>query len=159
MPLFKKPSLNCALTGKSLLSTSHFNKGSAFPADERTAFDLHGLLPSAVHTLDQQIERAYAQYSVRTDNMAKNTFLASLKDQNEVLFYKLVSTHLKEMMAIVYTPTEGAAIERYSEIFRRPDGCFLEIGAVEKVEAVLSGWGGEEEVDYIVVTDGEEVSE
>jgi malate dehydrogenase (oxaloacetate-decarboxylating) len=157
MPLHKTPQIPCALTGKSLLTTPHFNKGSAFPTSERTLFDLHGLLPSAIHTLEQQVERAYVQYSERTNNMAKNTFLASLKDQNTVLYYKLVQTHLKEMMEVVYTPTEGEAIENYSEIFRRPDGCFLEIGKVEDVEKCLAGWGGEDEVDYVVVTDGEEI--
>lgn len=157
MTLHKQDKIPCALTGKALLNTPHFNKGSAFPLKERALFNLHGLLPTAVHTLDQQVARAYAQYSSRSSNMAKNTFLQSLKDQNEVLYYKLLQTHLKEMMEIMYTPTEGEAIENYSEIFRRPDGCFLEIGHPERVEECLARWGEGDEVDYIVVSDGEEI--
>lgn len=36
-------------------------------------------------------------------------------------------THLKEMFSVIYTPTEGDAIQNYSRLFRRPQGCFLSI--------------------------------
>ena len=75
--------------GASLLQTSHFNKGSAFPDQERAAFKLHGLLPPNIQTLDEQVQRAYQQYSSRSDDLAKNTFLSSMKSQNEVLYYKV----------------------------------------------------------------------
>lgn len=72
-----------------LLEKAQFNKGSAFPIEERQAFNLHGLLPPNVQTLDDQVQRAYQQYSSREDDLAKNTFLASMKVQNEVLYYKV----------------------------------------------------------------------
>lgn len=81
--------LKCPLEGASLLASSHFNKGSAFPKDERTAFKLHGLLPPNVQTLDEQVQRAYEQYTSRENDLAKNTFMASMKAQNEVLYYKV----------------------------------------------------------------------
>lgn len=36
-----------------------------------------------------QLERAYRQYCSRTDALAKNTFMTSMKEQNEVLYYKV----------------------------------------------------------------------
>lgn len=81
--------LKCSLEGPSLLTSSHFNKGSAFPKDERAAFKLNGLLPPNIQTLDEQVQRAYQQYSSREDDLAKNTFMASMKAQNEVLYYKV----------------------------------------------------------------------
>lgn len=36
-----------------------------------------------------QVERAYRQYCSCTDALAKNTFMTSMKEQNEVLYYKV----------------------------------------------------------------------
>lgn len=89
LPLSTHGPVDCALTGTALLNTPYLNKGSAFPAEERQTFGLAGLLPSRIQTLEQQTKRAYQQYSSRPDDLAKNTFLTSLKDQNEVLYYKV----------------------------------------------------------------------
>ncbi|CAG8180395.1 unnamed protein product [Penicillium olsonii] len=166
--------LTCPHQGNSVLQSSQFNKGSAFPADERSAFKLHGLLPPNIQTLDEQVQRAYQQYSSRSDDLAKNTFLSSMKAQNEVLYYKvrpeawsriitfltcnqLVQTHLKEMFSVIYTPTEGDAIQDYSRLFRKPEGCFLNINDPDRIEESLSSFGSGDDVDYIVVSDGEEI--
>ncbi|KAL4730764.1 NAD-dependent malic enzyme, mitochondrial [Fusarium chlamydosporum] len=157
LPLSTSGPINCALSGTSLLNTPYLNKGSAFPPDERRTFNLTGLLPQGVQTLEQQCKRAYEQYSSRPDDLAKNTFLTSLKDQNEVLYYKLLQLHLNEMMSIVYTPTEGDAIQNYSRLFRRPEGCYLNIQDPDHVEQNLAQWGNPDDIDYIVVSDGEEI--
>lgn len=94
LPLSTSGPLECALVGTMLLNHSYFNKGSAFPADEREAFNLTGMLPQRVQTLEQQAHRAYEQFSSRPDNLAKNTFLTSMKDQNQVLYYKVRDTVL-----------------------------------------------------------------
>jgi malate dehydrogenase (oxaloacetate-decarboxylating) len=62
------------------------------------------------------------------------------------------------MFSIIYTPTEGDAIQNYSRLFRKPEGCFLNIRDQDSIDECLSHFGKEEEVDYIVVSDGEEVS-
>ncbi|EGR48372.1 malate dehydrogenase [Trichoderma reesei QM6a] len=157
LPLSTTGPLECALTGTALLNSPIFNKGSAFPLSERRQFNLTGLLPANEQTLDNQVKRAYQQYQSRGDDLAKNTFLTSLKDQNEVLYFKLLLTHLKEMFSVVYTPTEGDAIQNYSRLFRRPEGCFLNIENPELVEQDLALWGTADDVDYICVTDGEEI--
>jgi malate dehydrogenase (oxaloacetate-decarboxylating) len=74
-----------------LLHHSFYNKGSAFPKDERETFRLHGLLPPNIQSLDEQVHRAYQQYSSRPDDLAKNTFMASMKAQNTVLYYRVHS--------------------------------------------------------------------
>ncbi|ODM18293.1 hypothetical protein SI65_06164 [Aspergillus cristatus] len=149
--------LECPLEGTSLLHSSAFNKGSAFPAEERKTFKLHGLLPPNIQTLDEQVRRAYEQYSSRQDDLAKNTFMASMKMQSEVLYYRLLQDHFKEMFGVIYTPTEGDAIQNYSRLFRRPEGCFLNITDQDRIEECLSNFGDGEDVDYIVVSDGEEI--
>lgn len=68
-----------------------------------------------------------------------------------------MQTHLKEMFSVIYTPTEGDAIQNYSRLFRKPEGCFLNIRDQDSIEECLSAFGNAEEVDYVVVSDGEEV--
>ncbi|KAL9068902.1 MAG: hypothetical protein Q9161_005874 [Pseudevernia consocians] len=145
------------IQGSALLRSPYHNKGSAFPSNERKDFKLYGLLPPNVQTLEAQVERAYRQYCTRTDALAKNTFMTSMKEQNEVLYYKLIQEHLKEMFGIIYTPTEGDAIQNFSKVFRKPEGCFLNIYDQDRVEDNLAQWGDPEDIDYIVVTDGEEI--
>lgn len=157
LPLSTSGPQPCALTGTALLTSAYHNKGSAFTTTERNDFNLHGMLPTNVQTLDEQVRRAYQQYSTRQDDIAKNTFLTSLQEQNEVLYYRLISVHLKEMFPIVYTPTEGEAIANFSRLFRRPMGCFLSIDEIDRVESDISQFGDPEDVDIIVVSDGEQI--
>ncbi|AEO59529.1 hypothetical protein MYCTH_2307908 [Thermothelomyces thermophilus ATCC 42464] len=157
LPLSTSGPLECALRGTVLLNHPYFNKGSAFTVEERRDFQLTGLLPQGVQTLEQQVQRAYEQYSARPDDLAKNTFLTSMKEQNEVLYFRLLLDHLEEMFSVVYTPTEGDAIQNYSRLFRRPQGLFLNIHDVGRVRHDLSLWGTADDIDYIVVTDGEEI--
>lgn len=147
--------------GNTLLNDRFLNKGTAFTHKERHELELHGLLPTNPQTLEEQVRRAYEQYSSFETDLEKNTFMTSMSEQNNVLYYKLIQEHLKEMSSIIYTPTEGDAIENYSRIFRRPNGCFLPISHPHEVEDRLSRFhnpdtegGG---VDYIVVSDGEQI--
>jgi malate dehydrogenase (oxaloacetate-decarboxylating) len=108
------------IRGSSILSSPLLNRGTAFTAEERQALGLTGLLPNAVSTMEQQLRRTYAQFGRQADDLGKNVYLANLRDRNEVLFYRLLTEHLEEMLPIVYTPTIGQAIERFSHEFRRP---------------------------------------
>jgi malate dehydrogenase (oxaloacetate-decarboxylating) len=95
-----------ALRGDAILTNPHWNKGTAFNLNERKQFGLTGRLPYRVNTLDEQCQRAYDQLLSRDTALRKNSFLQSLKEQNTVLFYQLLLRHLRELMPIIYTPTE-----------------------------------------------------
>jgi len=121
-----------------------------------SCWGLQGLLPSGVTTLNGQLRRVYAKYRRQPDDLAKNVFLANMRDRNEVLFYRLLAEHLEEMLPIVYTPTVGKAIERYSHEYRRPRGVFLDVNHPEYVEESLRNYGLEgDDVDLLVATDSE----
>jgi malate dehydrogenase (oxaloacetate-decarboxylating) len=131
-------------------------RGTAFTVDQRASLGLTGLLPSGVSTMDAQAKRVYAQYLRQPDELAKNVYLTSLRDRNEVLFYRLLADHVEEMLPIIYTPTIGSAIERYSHEYRRPRGVFLSIDHQDQIEEALSNFGRQaDEVDLIVATDSE----
>lgn len=115
MPGTGKHLVRIALRGDAILTNPHWNKGTAFTMNERVQFGLVGRLPYQVNTLDEQCQRAYDQLSSRETPLRKNSFLQSLKEQNSVLFYQLLLRHLKELMPIVYTPTEARG--RYIRYF------------------------------------------
>ncbi|MEU6356263.1 NAD-dependent malic enzyme [Streptomyces sp. NPDC047072] len=144
--------------GRAVLADPRLNRGTAFTAPERRDLGLDGLIPPRVLTLDEQADRAYGQYRAQPTDLAKNVCLTALHDRNEVLFYRLLSDHLAEMLPIVYTPTVGTAIERYSNEYRRPRGVYLSVDAAEDMERALSASGlGAEDVDLVVATDGEAI--
>jgi malate dehydrogenase (oxaloacetate-decarboxylating) len=98
----------------------------------------------------------YGQYRRQPDDLAKNLYLASLRDRNEVLFYRLLAEHIAEMLPIVYTPTIGTAIERYSYEYGRPHGVYLSVNHPDQIETAFRNYGlGPDEVDLIVATDSE----
>ena len=142
------------LRGRQILSDPRLNRGTAFTYRERREFGLTGLIPPAHVTLDQQAARVYAQYQRQPDDLARNVLLTEVHDRNEVLFYKLLSTHLTEMLPVVYTPTIGKAIQSYSHEYRRPRGVYLSVDHPELItESLLATELGEHEVDLIVATD------
>jgi malate dehydrogenase (oxaloacetate-decarboxylating) len=60
------------------------------------------------------------------------------------------------MLPIVYTPTVGIAIERFSHEYRRPRGVYLSVDRPQDVETALANYGlGPDAVDLIVATDSE----
>jgi len=144
------------LRGRSVLTTAMLNRGTAFTLAEREALGLTGLLPDGVSTIESQLHRAYAQYRRQPDDLAKNIFLGHVRDRNEVLFYRLLTDHIHEMLPIVYTPTVGTAIERYSLEFGRPRGVYLSVDHPDQVETAFRNYGlGPDDVDLIVATDSE----
>jgi malate dehydrogenase (oxaloacetate-decarboxylating) len=144
--------------GYSVLTDPWLNKGTAFTESERAALGLTGLLPSRVLTLDQQAERAYSQCSQQASALDKNVYLTALHDRNEVLFYRVLTDHLSELLPIVYTPTIGEAIQRYSHQYRRPRGVYLSIDAPGEIETALRAPElSADDVDLIVATDAQAI--
>ncbi|MDC7972370.1 oxaloacetate-decarboxylating malate dehydrogenase [Bacillus sp. BLCC-B18] len=149
-------SLETTLRGVEVLSTPLLNKGVAFTQEEREELGLKGLLPPAVLTLEEQARRAYEQFCSQPDDLLKNVYLTALHDRNEVLFYRILTEHLREMLPIVYTPTVGVAIQRYSHEYRKPRGVYLSINDPSGIEEAFANIGATaENIDLVVVTDGE----
>ncbi|NLG20782.1 MAG: NAD-dependent malic enzyme [Actinomycetales bacterium] len=142
--------------GRAVLSNPMTNRGTAFTAEEREALEIDGLMPTGFTTLENQTRRVFEQFRSNKSMLGKFLTLNALRDRNEVLFYHLLSNHLEEMLPIIYTPTIGEAIERFSSTYNRPRGVFLSIDHPEKVEKALANYGlGADDVDLVCVTDSE----
>ncbi|QHZ48088.1 NAD-dependent malic enzyme [Bacillus sp. NSP9.1] len=144
------------LRGFEVLSTPFLNKGVAFTVEERKALGLTGLLPPKVLTLEEQAKRAYQQFRSQPDDLSKNVYLTALHDRNEVLFYRLLNDHMKEMLPIVYTPTVGTAIQQYSHEYRKPRGLFLSVNDPEGMKTAFKNMAAKKgHIELIVATDAE----
>ncbi|HWG64899.1 MAG TPA: NAD-dependent malic enzyme [Streptosporangiaceae bacterium] len=141
-----------------VLDDPMINRGVAFSTAERAALGLTGRLPAATLTLEQQALRAYRQLGEQGNDLAKNVYLEQLHDRNETLYYRLLADHLTELLPVVYDPTVGEAIEKYSHEYRRPRGIYLSIdrpGDITETFGTLRLGPGD--VDLIVCTDAEEI--
>lgn len=145
-----------SLCGKALLTIPQLNKGTAFTQEERKTFGLLGKLPYKVETLDEQVKRAYLQYSSYETRLQQNIYLNDLHDKNQILFYKLVSRHLSEMLPTIYTPIVGTAVKRFSHEYRQPRGLYIAHTDKNQLKEVFSNRTNPD-IDLIVVTDGEGV--
>ncbi|KAF8308411.1 hypothetical protein DL93DRAFT_2142422 [Clavulina sp. PMI_390] len=146
-----------AVTGEMLLEEPSLNKGTAFSQREREDFDLVGRLPYGVNDLDHQCKRAWEQLQLHEDDLRKNSFLQSLKAQNWVLYYALISRHLTDLIPIIYTPTEAEAISNYSRLFRRSEGLFLSFPHANRMEQDYLSATKDRDIDLVVVTDAQQI--
>jgi malate dehydrogenase (oxaloacetate-decarboxylating) len=142
-----------------ILSNPLTNRGTAFTIEERDRLGLTGRLPSAVETLDEQAARSYAQLGEEPSDLAKYIYLDALHDRNVVLFFKVLGDHLAELLPIVYDPTVGDAIKRWSRDYRQSsNSVYLSVDRPHDVKTSLAGLGlGPDDVDLIVVSDAQEI--
>lgn len=144
------------MRGPYLLSDPLLNKGTAFTERERDLLGLRGLLPPRVFTLEEQVRRSLGAVRRKQDAIEKYIYLTNLQNRNEVLFYRLVTEHVEEMVPLIYTPTVGQACLEYGSIYRRPRGLFITLRERGRIAEILRLWP-QECVRLIVVTDGERI--
>lgn len=132
------------------------NKGTAFTDAERDHFKLHGRLPFHVSTIEEQVHRRYENFKAQTSDLSKHLFLSSIHNRNEVLFYRLISEHISEMLPLIYTPTVGDVSLHYSSLYTDPRGIYLSYPLKDRIEEIIDSIP-QKEIDVIVVTDGERI--
>ncbi len=145
-----------SLQGYDLINRPLLNKGTAFTDEERTTFNLHGILPPHVTTIEAQVARRLKVLRSFAADFERYAFLRDLLDTNETLFYRLLADNTAELLPIVYTPTVGEGCERFSEIWHKPRGLFLSYANRHRLRDILAN-PAFDAVRVIVVSDGERI--
>ncbi|ORA83262.1 NAD-dependent malic enzyme [Mycobacterium malmoense] len=148
----RTPRIPAALAAPSL------NRGVGFTHEQRHKLGLTGRLPSAVLTLDEQADRVWHQLQSLATDLGRNLLLEQLHYRHELLYFKVLEDHLPELMPVVYTPTVGEAIQRFSDEYRGQRGLFLSIDEPDEIADAFETFGlGPDDVDLIVCTDAEAI--
>jgi hypothetical protein len=66
--------------GYDLLNDPLLNKGTGFTDEERELFELHGLLPPSIATLDEQVSRRLQAFRQLPDDFQRYLFLRGLQN-------------------------------------------------------------------------------
>ena len=140
------------------LATPSLNRGVGFTHEQRRRLGLTGRLPSAVLTLEEQADRVWRQLQGMSTDLGRNLLLEQLHYRHELLYYRVLEDHLPELMPVVYTPTVGEAIQRFSDEYRGQRGLFLSIDEPDEIAEAFGTFGLEpDDVDLIVCTDAEAI--
>ncbi|MBP9742554.1 MAG: NAD-dependent malic enzyme [Burkholderiales bacterium] len=151
-----QPYLESKAYGYDLIINSRWNKGTAFTAEERDVFGLHGLIPPHIFTLADAVEKRYSTLLAKPNDLEKHIYLRAIQERNETLFYALIDKHIEDIMPLVYTPVVGEACQKFSDIYRQPRGVFISYPNRDKIDAMLSS-PYFDNVEVIVVSDGERI--
>ncbi|XP_023034035.1 NADP-dependent malic enzyme isoform X2 [Drosophila willistoni] len=144
------------VSGFDRLHDKRYSKGLGFTHEERQQLGIHGLLPFAVRSEEEQLVHCRTLLDRLENDLDKYMYLIGLSERNERLFYKVLSSDIAHMMPLVYTPTVGLACQKYSLIYQHNKGMYISIKDKDHVYDVIKNWP-EEDVRAIVVTDGERI--
>ena len=142
----------CYASGASACSCSYINKGTAFSKEERERLDLQAALPPGSRDLDAQIESSKIKVSDKVDDIEKYIFLRSLFDRNVTLAHALIKSDIEYYMKLIYTPTIGMAVQKYSSMFRQANGLHFYPGNIDRAEDILRRFS-HRDIRVAVVTD------
>ncbi|MFS8562970.1 MAG: hypothetical protein LVR00_00990 [Rhabdochlamydiaceae bacterium] len=139
-----------------ILNDPLHNKELAFTEAERDRLGLHGLLPYTTLTIEEQVLQKYKSFKLQASAIAKYVFLSSIQNQNETLFYRLVSEHITEMLPLIYTPNIGDVALQYSLLYTHCRGLYLSYPLKDKIASIIQNFP-QKAADVIVITDGERI--
>ncbi|EAD8959716.1 NAD-dependent malic enzyme [Listeria monocytogenes] len=146
-------------SGFDYMNNPLLNKGTAFSKEERANYQLDGLLPPIIETIEQQAVRIETQIENLETPLHKHQLLTNLYNENRTLYYYVVTKNVTDYLPIIYTPTIGDAVIQYHKDYTAPDeALFIDAFAPGKLSASIKNYAkNNPNIDMIVITDGEGV--
>ena len=142
--------------GANVLTNRYLNRGTAFTMEQRKELRILGALPSAVETLEEQVDRAWTQLCRYEKPINRYQHLANIHATNTTLYYALVLAHVEDVLPIIYTPTVGEVCQNFSSYYVRERGMYLNKFLKGQFTEVMKE-SLYDEVDIIVITDGSRI--
>ena len=143
-------------SGSSVRSCSYVNKGTAFNLEERKMLGLEATLPPGIKNLEAQVESSRIKVKEKVDDIEKFIFIRSMFDRNVTLAHALIQSDIENYIKIIYTPTIGLAVQRYSSMFRQANGLHFYPGNIDQAEDILRRFA-HRDIRVAVVTDNQGV--
>jgi len=143
-------------SGASARSCSYINKGTAFSLEERKALALEATLPPGLRNLEEQVESSRMKVKEKIDDIEKFIFIRSMFDRNATLAHALIKSDIQNYIKIIYTPTIGLAVQKYSSMFRQANGLHFYPGNIDGAEDILRRFS-HRDIRVAVVTDNQGV--
>ncbi|KAJ1495956.1 hypothetical protein T484DRAFT_1607303 [Baffinella frigidus] len=150
------PPLRITEMGSEILQNPLYNKGTAFSYPERDRLRIRGLIPPRRIGWDIQKEKVLKTLRSLSSDLSRNTYLASVQDNNETLFHALLVDNMEYLAPIIYTPTVGEACKQFGYRFRRPRGMYISSEDKGHMHSIVANWP-QPRVQVIVVTDGSRI--
>ncbi|PRW56101.1 NADP-dependent malic enzyme [Chlorella sorokiniana] len=151
------PWVRSVISGVDLMRDARYNKGLAFSQLERDRLYLRGLLPPAVLSQEVQAERVMTNIRSKLNGVDQHTYLMSLQERNERLFYYCLMNHIEELLPIMKQPVTAEYCKGYSLMFRSlPRAMYLSLEDKGSVFSILKNWP-ERRIKAICLTDGQSV--
>ena len=142
--------------GFDVLRDKALNRSITFTRRDRARLGLTGLLPYAVCTDRQMVDRVMENLERLPRDIDRYMLLSSLQERNEHLFYQTVIAHVDRILPLIYTPTVGEACREFSHIAREPKGFFITPADRGSIRRILGNWRATD-IRVIVVTDGQRI--
>ncbi|SAM62714.1 related to NADP-dependent malic enzyme [Ustilago bromivora] len=134
------------------------NQDTGFTYERRDQLGLRGLLPPAMQSLNTQVLRVLHQLRSKATPLEKHVMLASLRQTNTRLYYATILANKEEILPLIYTPTVGEACQKFSHIYRRPEGLSISLEDKGKIASIVENWpvpAGSPRI--AVITDGSRI--
>jgi malate dehydrogenase (oxaloacetate-decarboxylating) len=131
----------CALEvherGEAVYRNNYASKGTAFTEEEKEEFGLEGAIPPSVRSLEQQVRNSLIKIDSKDTDLERFIYIRSLFDRNVTLTHAMIRRDIERFMKIIYTPTVGLAVQRYSSMFRTASGLHFYPGNIDHAEEIL----------------------
>lgn len=140
--------------GIDVLHCNYTNKSTAFSNEERRTFEIEGLLPPGGRDLAKQVENCKEKLKQKKTDVDKYVFIRSLFDRNATLAHALIASDIEKCMGIIYTPTVGLAVQKYSTMFQQANGLHFSPENIDRAEQILEKFI-HRDIRVAVVTDNQ----
>lgn len=137
-----------------LIWNPFLNLGTSFTTEQRKEYNVEGLLPPHVESLDLQAARVLMQLREYDKPINKYLLMNEIAATSQTVFLKVVIDNIEELLPIIYTPTVGEGCQRYGRLFRHPLGMYVSAFAHKgNFEKVVRNWPSTQ-ANIMVVTNG-----